>query len=152
VFECPSVEAVVRGVEPALGEPGDIALFKRAGANGLKRAVPVERFFRSLQPVRTSAPSEHTTYLCPPLVRAIADRLGVDGLVIFEAGADMGLRTAVGALHTGSNLVHIVNGVFGGHGGRVKGLIDELELVMRDVWEDQRRDDRRGANSVEGTH
>lgn len=49
VFECPAVETVVRGVETTLGEPGDIALFERAGADGLERTVPVECFFRSLQ-------------------------------------------------------------------------------------------------------
>lgn len=57
----------------------------------------------------------------------------MDGLVIFEVRADMGLGATVSALHTGSNLVHIVNGVFGGHGGRVKELMGELELVMRHV-------------------
>lgn len=89
-------------------------------------------------PVRAGTANERRTYLCPPLVRAVADSLGMECLVIFKAGADMGLGAAVGALHAGGNLMDIVNRVFCGHGEWELGVEQvKLELVMGDVWEDQ---------------
>lgn len=48
VGKCPPVDAVVRGVEAAFGEPRDVARGESATAHGLKGAVPVQRLVRFL--------------------------------------------------------------------------------------------------------
>jgi hypothetical protein len=47
--ERPAVDAVVRRVEPALGEPDDVAVLEPARADGLEVAVPVQRLARDLR-------------------------------------------------------------------------------------------------------
>ena len=45
----PSVDAVVRGVETAFGEPDDIPSLEVAGANGLEGTIPIEGLSSDLQ-------------------------------------------------------------------------------------------------------
>jgi len=48
VLVCPAVKAVVADVEITLGEPGNVALFEAASADGGEGAVPVEQIGGSL--------------------------------------------------------------------------------------------------------
>ena len=43
MFECPTIHAIVRHVQPSLGEPGDVALFKSTRSHSMKGPVPMER-------------------------------------------------------------------------------------------------------------
>ena len=48
VLEGPAVKAVVAGVDAALREPGDVAVFKAASADCVEGAMPVKQIGRSL--------------------------------------------------------------------------------------------------------
>lgn len=52
--EGPSVDAVVRGVETAFGEPNDISGLEGAGADGLEITMPIESLSGDLRARRTS--------------------------------------------------------------------------------------------------
>lgn len=43
MLECPTINAVVGCVQPALWEPDDIASLESASPDGLERAIPVQR-------------------------------------------------------------------------------------------------------------
>lgn len=43
IFVCPAIDAVVAGVDAALGEPGDVAVLEAPAAHGLEVAVPVQQ-------------------------------------------------------------------------------------------------------------
>jgi len=68
----PSVDAVIRGVKTAFGEPDDIPILEATRTNGLEGAIPIEGFSGDL---RARRPSDHAdidggekTDLCPPFV------------------------------------------------------------------------------------
>ena len=48
VLKRPAVDAVVRRVETALGEPDDVARLEVPGADSLERTIPVEGLLRNL--------------------------------------------------------------------------------------------------------
>lgn len=42
MFECPTIDAIVRHVQPSLGEPGDVAFFKATSPDSLEGPVPMK--------------------------------------------------------------------------------------------------------------
>jgi len=48
MLERPAVNAIVRGVEAAFGEPRDVSVLKRARSDSFEGFVPVQSFTRGL--------------------------------------------------------------------------------------------------------
>ncbi len=43
MLECPTINAIVRHVQPPLGEPGDVTFFKATSPDSLEGPVPMKR-------------------------------------------------------------------------------------------------------------
>lgn len=77
---CPAIDAVVGGVDAALGEPGDIAVLEAPAAHGLEVAVPVQQLAGGLSAQQQSSQSQVVVFRSNQV-------MGID---LFYSGTEIG--------------------------------------------------------------
>ena len=119
MFEGPTINAVVGGVQGSLREPYDITSLKSTRSDCFEWAVPVQHGMslldRKINFIDRHLGDRREMYLCPPLIGFMTDGLLMSRVICMNIGADVWLlRTP---FHTGCDRVNW--GFFSGirHGG-----------------------------------